>query len=574
LSGTLSGTRFSARNVVAVTRAGGGVRLTVATSDPSGRRLTVTLRPLGRDAIDVTASIERPAGVATLGDSFTSTPSEGFFGFGGRHNALDQHGQVLSSFVEEENVDGTTGFEIGGDGRSLYPNGPSAAYDPQAEFVSSRGYGFLLTRPELARFRLDDGRPAWQADVAGNHLSYLVSPARPAQAMAALTAISGRQPVAPAWALAPELDRETQLGQNAAGYLAQVRQDFVDIRRHRLPLRAYRLEGWGILPTATVRGLIAQLHVMGIHALVYFRPFVSQDVAATEAPGVFQYAIAHRLVAKTSSGMPFVFGDSFGGNAALIDFTNPAAVSWWAARLRSALDLGADGFMQDFGEEVLPGMRFHDGETGATMHNRYPLVYARVTRKILDQYMHAHPRRRLLFFTRAGYSGTPGSAAYESANFAGDETTDWTRSSGIASVIPDMLNRALGGAYGYTTDIGGYFDIYTPHATTKELLLRWADPRLVRLGTPVGLVWLELWSPGRYSLQNGGLFLIYIGWALVMRAHPERPKAKATPPTPWDAGAGPAISWPGPLTAAAGREIVTNDCSRYVSIAWRGTRRT
>jgi alpha-glucosidase (family GH31 glycosyl hydrolase) len=80
-----------------------------------------------------------------------------------------------------------------------------------------------------------------------------------------------------------------------------------------------------------------------------------------------------------------------------------------------------------------------------------------------------------LFFTRAGYTGRPGSAAYEGGNFPGDETTDWTHSSGIASLTTDMLNRAVGGAYGYTTDIGGYFDVGPYEATTKELFTRWAE---------------------------------------------------------------------------------------------------
>src|SRR5204862_277196 len=79
------------------------------------------------------------------------------------------------------------------------------------------------------------------------------------------------------------------------------------------------------------------------------------------------------------------------------------------------------------------------------------------------------------FFTRAGYSGTPGAAASESANFPGDETTDWSRSAGLASQTPDMLNRAIGGAYGFTTDIGGYFDVGPYQPTTKELFIRWAE---------------------------------------------------------------------------------------------------
>ena len=38
-----------------------------------------------------------------------------------------------------------------------------------------------------------------------------------------------------------------------------------------------------------------------------------------------------------------------------------------------------------------------------------------------------------------------------------------------------MLNRAIGGAYGFTTDIGGYFDVGPYQPTTKELFLRWAE---------------------------------------------------------------------------------------------------
>jgi hypothetical protein len=159
----------------------------------------------------------------------------------------------------------------------------------------------------------------------------------------------------------------------------------------------------------------------------------------------------------------------------MIDFTNPAAVRWWQSRITAALNLGADGFMQDFGEQVLTGMHFHDGSTGVTMHNRLPVLYDRATRQAIDAFQRSHPGRHIFFYTRAGYTGTPGDAAYENANFPGDETTDWTRSSGLASQTPDMLNRAIGGAFGFSTDIGGYFDLGPYQATTKELFLRWAE---------------------------------------------------------------------------------------------------
>jgi alpha-glucosidase (family GH31 glycosyl hydrolase) len=140
--------------------------------------------------------------------------------------------------------------------------------------------------------------------------------------------------------------------------------------------------------------------------------------------------------------------------------------------------------MLDFGEEVLPGMHFADGATGAEIHNSYPVLVQRVTREITDQFEASHPGRHIIFYTRAGYSGEPGSAAYESFNFPGDESTDWTRASGLAAQAPDMLNRAVGGAYGFGTDIGGYLDFYNQNEgreeslvrpTDRELFIRWAE---------------------------------------------------------------------------------------------------
>jgi alpha-glucosidase (family GH31 glycosyl hydrolase) len=185
-------------------------------------------------------------------------------------------------------------------------------------------------------------------------------------------------------------------------------------------------------------------------------------------------AVANGWVATRANGQPYITTGTSGQPIALLDFTNPSAIAFWKREVAKAFDLGADGFMQDFGEEVLYGMHFHDGETGATMHNRYLVLYAKATRQEIRRYEQKHPKRHLWFFTRAGYTGRPGSAAYESANFPGDETTDWTPSSGLASSTPDMLNRAIGGAYGFGTDIGGYFDLTTP-PTTKELFLRWAE---------------------------------------------------------------------------------------------------
>ena len=109
------------------------------------------------------------------------------------------------------------------------------------------------------------------------------------------------------------------------------------------------------------------------------------------------------------------------------------------------------------------------------MHNRLPVLYHRATMEAVRRFERRHPRREIFFFTRVRLHRTRRLRRYEFANFPGDETTDWTHSSGLASLTTDMLNRAIGGAYGFTTDIGGFFDVGPYEPTTKELFLRWAE---------------------------------------------------------------------------------------------------
>ena len=476
-----TGIEYSAVEVLSARAAGDGVRMTVSTSDPSGRMLIVTLASAPGAALRLTATPSPSAGVAAVSDSFASGPDEAFHGFGGRHDTLDQHRQAFYSWTEEENVGAGAGQPVanaipGGGGLSyMFPSGPAAAYYPQPLFFSSRPYGFLVDQPDLARFRMDSDRSdAWQADVTAPSLTYVVAPGDGAKAIDTLTSITGRQPLPPAWGLGPMLDRALQFANpTAPPYTTLVAQDMVNIDRYRPPLTAYRLEGWDTLSLAQDAAIVAQLRARGLHPLAYFRAYVASG-AHGGGQSVMDAALAGHYVATNALGQPYEFVDPEGGLAALIDYSNPAAVHWWQGRLKAAVDLGFDGFMQDFGEQVVPDMHFADGSSGMAMHNRYPVLFHQATRALLDAYERSHPGRTLFYFTRAGYTGDPGTAAYESANFPGDETTDWSRSSGLASIVTDMLNRAVGGAYGFGTDIGGYADVHTP-PTSKELLLRWAE---------------------------------------------------------------------------------------------------
>ncbi len=463
------GTEYSAREVLAAEAAGEGVRLTLSTTDPAGRTLSVTVTPQGAAAIRVSATPSDPGEVAAMADSFSSPPGEAFHGFGGRHDLLDQRGQTFYNWVDQEN------FRSGPEqGTNLSPDGPSAAYDVQSSFLSNQGYGFLLDRNELSAWRMDSEDPlAWQTEVAAPEIDYVVAPGSMTHALSTITSTTGRQRVPPPW-LGPIFDQEVSFGQGPAAYEAQAESNLDQFLAHHIPLSAFRVEGWVFVSKAFDEALFAKLREHGIKPLVYFRPFAGDENSGENSKADYEAGIAGHYFATDEAGKPFLFVNNYGNTAGLIDFTDPAAVQWWRQRIFAALEMGAEGFMLDFGEQVQPGMHFADGASAEQMHNLYPVIYQRVTREICEEFEAEHPGRQIVFYTRSGYSGEPGTPAYESFNFPGDETTDWSQSSGLASLTRDMLNRGLGGAYGYSADIGGYYD---PEVgpTTRQLFERWAE---------------------------------------------------------------------------------------------------
>ena len=119
-------------------------------------------------------------------------------------------------------------------------------------------------------------------------------------------------------------------------------------------------------------------------------------------------------------------------------------------------------------------MHFANGQTGRTMHNEYPVLYQKANRAGDPRLRADAPDRQTVVLQPDRVLGQARLGGIRGRNVPGDEATNWGQAAGLASLAPDMLNRAVGGAYGFATDIGGYYDYTTP-PTTKELLLRWAE---------------------------------------------------------------------------------------------------
>jgi alpha-glucosidase (family GH31 glycosyl hydrolase) len=480
------GVVFAPENVTGVQPVAGGYRLTVATSDPTRTMTVLITRDVG-SAIRVRASLSNASYISGFSDSFIAHPGEAFHGFGGRHNSLDQAGNSFYSWPEEESIDcgaiagRVQSFcaQIPGGGGNAYqlPNGADETYYPQNEFVSSHGYSFLLNEPQLTRWRMAaEDRSKWQVNVAGPSLDYSVVVGQPQAALRGLTAIAGSQVRPPVWAEGATVSRAWNVvSDNPSRYHDEVLSDLVHIEHDRLPIKAYAYEAWRGQDPGFVRSVNARLRHDGVHAIGYLRAFVYPDNTSFDNQATYDQAKAGGYGARTSSGGTYYFTCNYGPNCILVDFSNPAARAWWAGRVSEMLDLGFDGFMQDFGEQVTTDMHFYDGETGATMHNNYPVLYHQTTRQVIERYMREHPGRKVFFYTRAGYSGRPGSVAYDNGSFPGDETVSWTAGTGLPAIVPDMLNRSVGGGLGYDTDLGGYTGLPGGYTQTPELWLRWNE---------------------------------------------------------------------------------------------------
>jgi alpha-glucosidase (family GH31 glycosyl hydrolase) len=267
---------------------------------------------------------------------------------------------------------------------------------------------------------------------------------------------------------------EGEAAPNGAGFAGgpRVKADLDEIvakvEELGIPVGTLGVEGWHKVldeegPAA--RAYFAGLRKRGFRLSAYWNPFTSP------AGKGFASAAERGLFIRDPAGAPYPIVTNRFGVSNVIDFTHPGAAGWWKEQIDRSADLGFEGFMEDFGELVTEGMTFADGTPTELAHNAYPTAYHRAGRAAIDQQARERPGFEPWFYVRAGHTGTSASTG---GVFPGDETTDWSIGSGLPSVVPALLNHALGGSPTFTTDVGGYLDLTAPR-TTPELLIRWSQ---------------------------------------------------------------------------------------------------
>lgn len=404
-----------------------------------------------------------PARPPLVTASFRLGAGECLFGLGEKFTRLDKVGRRVVSWTRDA---------FGSTSERSHKNVPF--------LWSTSGWGFLLDTG--ARIAWDLGAVSTQSWTVAAETSffdaYVIYGPEPHDILARYSGLTGRAPVPPKWSFGLWLSSGGTYRDAAA-----IDRLVAGAGKRRLPFDVVHVDPWWMRrrrycdfrwdrrafpdPEAFAAGL----HRRGLKLCLWEHPYISVESGlfdAAKAKGYFarrpdgevcviDYGLS--LAPRPGGGAPASGPrDSWNARVAIVDFTNPEARAWYKDLHRPLFRRGVAVFKTDFGEDVPADAVFHDGRTGAEIHNLYPLLYNRAVFEAAEE-----ERGRGLVW---GRSGTAGSQRYPVC-WSGDPAADFAS---LAATVRGGLSAGLSGLPFWTSDIGGYRGTPDP-----ELYVRWAQ---------------------------------------------------------------------------------------------------
>lgn len=410
--------------------------------------------------------------------AFVCQPGEHFLGLGGQSWSIDHRGQTVPLWVQEDGIGKLDTPDDVYEGIWALIGRRHSTHTPMPMMLSSRGYALAVDTSARAIFDLCDSDPdaarleSWEPTMR----VHLFVGDTPRDAVARMTAWTGRPEIPPVFAFAPWLD--------ALYGSANVRRVADALRAADVPVSAIWTEDWrGGNDEAGAAGgyvleedwrvdrdlypdfeqLAADLHRGGFKFLTYANTFL--DVEAD----VFGTATSNGYTIKDPvTGQPYLFTGVKFRDSTMLDLSNPEARAWAKGVYGEALALGSDGWMADFAEWLPTDAALASGEDGLLAHNRYAVEWARLNAELLRERQAIDGVERI-FFARAAHLG---SQPHIQVLWAGDQQTDFSLGDGLPSVIPMGIGLGLTGFPYFGHDIAGYMS-QTTVPVSRELWFRW-----------------------------------------------------------------------------------------------------
>lgn len=289
--------------------------------------------------------------------------------------------------------------------------------------------------------------------------------------MTAYTALTGRMPMPPLWAIGYHQSRYSYMDEEEVLTIAQ------EMREREIPcdviyldihyMDGYRIFTWNKEAFPDMKGMIDKLHAMGMKLVTILDPGVKVD----EGYGGYESGLAEKIFITYPDDEP-VAGVVWPGLCHFPDFTSEKARQWWVKQLKPLLDCGVDGIWNDMNEPLifddeLPPLSLPDyaqqdkegqGGTHLELHNMYGTLMGKASRTALDEH---RPNKRQFSIVRAGAAG----AQCYTSSWTGDNYSTWDD---LALSISMTLQMGLSGLAFTGADIGGF-----NRDADGELLARW-----------------------------------------------------------------------------------------------------
>lgn len=394
-------------------------------------------------------------------------PDEHFYGFGERTGLLDKRSERVTNWT----VDAIS-----------YGSVTDNMYQAIPFFMALRpgiAYGVFFNTTYWSQFDLGAEQPGvWQMESRGPELDYyLIYGPRPAQILETYTALTGRMPLPPRWALGYH---QCRWSYRSAGEIRELASEF---RSRRIPcdvihldidyMRGFRVFTWSPTRFSDPAGLVQELRDTGFRTVTIIDPGVKYETEAEYA--VFDDGVANNYFVRNADGSLF-HGYVWPDKSVFPDFLRPDVRAWWAEQHRALTDVGVAGIWNDMNEPAISDRPFGDDGKMITFpldapqgpeaertdhaetHNLYGLHMARAAKEAMDL---LRPDERSFVLTRSGFAGIQ----RWSAVWMGDNQSQWDH---LDASLPTLCNMGLSGVPFVGSDIGGFAG-----NATAEMFARW-----------------------------------------------------------------------------------------------------
>ena len=352
------------------------------------------------------------------------------YGLGEHFTPFVKNGQSLDIW----NEDGGTASE------QAYKNIPF--------YLTNRGYGIFINH--TGRVSLEIGTEVVdkvQITVPGEELEiFFIYGANPREIIKRYTDFLGKPALPPEWSYGLWLSTSF-----TTNYDEQTVNSFLDGMAERdIPVSAFHFDtfwmkefSWSsfqwdkdVFPDPASQ--IKRLHDKGYKVCLWTNPYIAQ------MSEIFEEAKAAGYLLKRPDGSVWQW-DLWQAGMGIVDFTNPAARTWYQSKLQALLDIGVDSFKTDFGERIPTDVVYFDGSDPVRMHNYYTYIYNKTVFELLER----KENKEAVVFAR---SATAGSQKFP-IHWGGDNESTFES---MAGTLRGGLSMALSGFGFWSHDIGGF----------------------------------------------------------------------------------------------------------------------